>query len=47
MIADTLFYLCARYNYAARGDVKESLSLYTLGHIFSSPSRNWNTVKES
>lgn len=31
---DTLFYLCARYNYAARGDVKESLSLYTLGHIF-------------
>jgi len=29
-----LFYLCARYNYAARGDVKESLSLYTLGHIF-------------
>ena len=31
---DTLFYLCARYNYAARGDVKESLSLYILGHIF-------------
>ena len=31
---NTLFYLCARYNYAARGDVKESLSLYTLGHIF-------------
>ena len=31
---DTLFYLCGRYNYAARGDVKESLSLYTLGHIF-------------
>ena len=30
----TLFYLCARYNYAARGDVKESLSLYILGHIF-------------
>ena len=30
----TLFYLCASYNYAARGDVKESLSLYTLGHIF-------------
>ena len=30
----TLFYLCARYNYAARGDVKESLSLYMLGHIF-------------
>ena len=30
----TLFYLCGRYNYAARGDVKESLSLYTLGHIF-------------
>jgi SAM-dependent methyltransferase len=29
-----LFYLCARYNYAARGDVRESLSLYTLGHIF-------------
>ena len=30
----TLFYLCGRYNYAGRGDVKESLSLYTLGHIF-------------
>ena len=30
----TLFYLCARYNYAARGDVKESLSLFILGHIF-------------
>jgi hypothetical protein len=30
----TLVYLGARYNYAARGDVKESLSLYTLGHIF-------------
>ena len=30
----TLFYLCARYNYAARGDVRESLSLYTLGRIF-------------
>jgi hypothetical protein len=32
--SDTLFYLCARYNYAARGDVKESVSLYILGHIF-------------
>lgn len=31
---DTLLYLCARYNYAARGDVRESLSLYTLGRIF-------------
>jgi SAM-dependent methyltransferase len=31
---NTLFYLCGRYNYAARGDVKESVSLYTLGHIF-------------
>lgn len=31
---ETLFYLCARYNYAGRGDVKESISLYTLGHIF-------------
>ena len=30
----SLFYLCARYNYAARGDMKESISLYTLGHIF-------------
>jgi hypothetical protein len=30
----TLFYLSARYNYAARGDVRESLSLYTLGRIF-------------
>jgi hypothetical protein len=31
---NTLVYLGARYNYAARGDVKESLSLYILGHIF-------------
>jgi hypothetical protein len=31
---DTLFYLCARYNYAAQGSAKESLSLYTLGRIF-------------
>jgi SAM-dependent methyltransferase len=31
---ETLLYLSGRYNYAARGDVKESLSLYTLGHIF-------------
>jgi hypothetical protein len=31
---NTLVYLGARYNYAARGDVKESISLYTLGHIF-------------
>ncbi len=30
----TLFYLSGRYNYAARGDVEESISLYTLGHIF-------------
>jgi hypothetical protein len=30
----TLLYLCARYNYAARGNAKESLSLYTLGRIF-------------
>lgn len=30
----TLFYLCAAYNYAGRGDVKQSVSLYTLGHIF-------------
>lgn len=31
---DTLFYLSARYNYASRGEVRESLSLYTLGRIF-------------
>jgi hypothetical protein len=31
---DTLLFLCASYNYAGRGDVKESLSLYTLGRIF-------------
>ncbi|MCC6921064.1 MAG: Eco57I restriction-modification methylase domain-containing protein [Alphaproteobacteria bacterium] len=31
---NTLLYLCGRYNYAARGDVRESLSLYTLGRIF-------------
>ncbi|MBA3810404.1 MAG: Eco57I restriction-modification methylase domain-containing protein, partial [Caulobacteraceae bacterium] len=30
----TLFYLCARYNYASRGSARESLSLYTLGRIF-------------
>ncbi|MDP1700755.1 MAG: Eco57I restriction-modification methylase domain-containing protein [Aestuariivirga sp.] len=30
----TLFYLSARYNYASKGDAKESLSLYTLGRIF-------------
>jgi hypothetical protein len=31
---DTVLYLCARYNYAAQGDARESLSLYTLGRIF-------------
>lgn len=31
---ESLFYLCARYNYAARGSARESLSLYTLGRIF-------------
>ncbi len=31
---DTLLYLCARYNYASRGEAKEALSLYTLGRIF-------------
>jgi type I restriction-modification system DNA methylase subunit len=31
---DTLLYLSARYNYAARGDARHSLSLYTLGRIF-------------
>ena len=31
---DTLLYLSARYNYASRGDARESLSLYTLGRIF-------------
>jgi hypothetical protein len=30
----TLLYLSARYNYAARGDAKHSISLYTLGRIF-------------
>jgi len=30
----TLLYLSARYNYAAEGDARESLSLYTLGRIF-------------
>ncbi len=30
----TIFHLCARYNYASRGDARESLSLYTLGRIF-------------
>ena len=31
---DTMFYLCARYNYAADGDGRETLTLYTLGRIF-------------
>jgi hypothetical protein len=31
---DTLLYLSARYNYAAHGEARESLSLYTLGRIF-------------
>ncbi len=31
---DTIFYLSARYNYASRGDIRESVSLYTLGRIF-------------
>lgn len=31
---DTLFYLSANYNFAARGEAKHSLSLYTLGRIF-------------
>jgi hypothetical protein len=30
----TLLYLCGRYNYAGGGGVEDSLSLYTLGHIF-------------
>ncbi len=30
----TIFYLSARYNYAARGEARESISLYTLGRIF-------------
>jgi hypothetical protein len=31
---NTIFYLSARYNYASRGDIRESVSLYTLGRIF-------------
>ncbi len=31
---NTLFYLSAKYNYASKGDAKESLTLYTLGRIF-------------
>jgi hypothetical protein len=30
----TLFYLSATYNFAAEGDVRNSIGLYTLGHIF-------------
>lgn len=30
----TLLHLCADYNYAARGEARESISLYTLGRIF-------------
>jgi hypothetical protein len=31
---NTIFYLSARYNYAAEGDGRETLTLYTLGRIF-------------
>lgn len=31
---DTLYYLSATYNYAREGDAKNSIGLYTLGHIF-------------
>lgn len=30
----TLYYLAATYNYAREGDAKNSIGLYTLGHIF-------------
>ena len=30
----TIFFLGARYNYAAQGEARESISLYTLGRIF-------------
>lgn len=31
---DTLFYLAATYNFAREGDTRNSIGLYTLGHIF-------------
>ena len=31
---ETLFYLSATYNYAREADAKNSIGLYTLGHIF-------------
>ena len=31
---DTLLYLAATYNYAAKGDAQNSIGLYTLGRIF-------------
>lgn len=31
---NTLFYLAATYNFAREGDSKNSIGLYTLGHIF-------------
>jgi hypothetical protein len=31
---DTLYYLSATYNYAREGDARNSIGLYTLGHIF-------------
>ena len=31
---DTLYYLAATYNFAKEGDSKNSIGLYTLGHIF-------------
>ena len=31
---ETLFYLAATYNFAREGDARNSIGLYTLGHIF-------------
>lgn len=31
---DTLLYLAATYNFASEGDARNSIGLYTLGHIF-------------
>jgi hypothetical protein len=31
---DTLYYLSSTYNYAREGDARNSIGLYTLGHIF-------------
>lgn len=43
---NTLLHLCASYDYAARGQASESISLYTLGRIFEQ-SITWLEIEEA